>query len=405
MVTNDSSMRDRPVRSRRDRWGLRGMVAVAIVIVVVGAFSSISAMGLQAEILGSLGVLGFTAVGALILERRPGEPVGRICLAVGIVFSIAAIFRLIVGFIDGLAGPLPPIGAALAVVGSTLSSLALLLCGPLLISRFPDRAAAAWQRRAEDLLMAAVGLVVVVAASRPGPVEGGLIEPAANPLAVDWLPADADAVFTVIAMTYAAAYLVTSFGLLRRYRRGGPIVRAQIRWFAASIAISLGLLGVVLATTDNEALNNISWFLWIASLLLPPVAITIAILRYRLYDIDRIVSNAIGYGVVTLVLFSVFAIVNLALVSQVSPLVDNEGIAVAASTLVVAGLFNPLRTSVQRSVDRRFHRARYDAERTVRDFATRLRDELDLATLATDLASTTVTAVEPASAVLWLRAR
>ena len=143
----------------------------------------------------------------------------------------------------------------------------------------------------------------------------------------------------------------------------------------------------MIASSGNEALNGIAWALWIASLLLPPIAIAIAILRYRLYDIDRIVSNAIGYGVVTVVLFAVFAGVNVVLVSQVSPLVNNEGIAVAASTLLVAALFNPLRTRVQRGVDRRFHRARYDADEMVQDFAARLRDELDLATLVDDLAT------------------
>ena len=106
----------------------------------------------------------------------------------------------------------------------------------------------------------------------------------------------------------------------------------------------------------------------------------------------------------TVVLFGdLHRVVNLALVSQVSPLVNNEGIAVAASTLLVAALFNPLRTRVQRAVDRRFHRARYDADRMVSEFAARLRDELDLPTLATDLASTTALAVEPTSAGLWLR--
>jgi hypothetical protein len=94
---------------------------------------------------------------------------------------------------------------------------------------------------------------------------------------------------------------------------------------------------------------------------------------------------------------------NLALVSQVSPLVNNEGIAVAGSTLLVAALFNPLRTRVQRAVDRRFHRAHYDSERMVAEFAARLRDELDLPTLATELASTTALAVQPTSAGLWLR--
>ena len=171
---------------------------------------------------------------------------------------------------------------------------------------------------------------------------------------------------------------------------------------------------VMLATTidqdpahvgDNarRVVGDIAWSAWFLSLLLPPIAIGVAILRYRLYDIDRIVSNTIGYGFVTVVLFGLFVVVNLALVSQVSPLVNNEGVAVAGSTLLVAALFNPLRTRVQGAIDRRFHRAHYDAERMVSEFAARLRDELDLPTLATELAAATTDAVQPTSAGLWLR--
>ena len=393
----------RASRSRRSRWALVGVVAAALFVVVVDALSSISSTGLQAEILATIGVLAFNVVGAIVLDRRPGEPVGRICLGVGVTYGIASILRLVSSFMDGLPGPITPMGAAFAVIGSTLASLALLLSGPLLISRFPVRALAVGQRRIEDVLMALVSLIVIAGVARPGFLDIGLRDSVENPLGLDWIPADSDALFSLTILVYAAAYFVTAIGLVRRYRRGGPVVRAQIRWFAGSITVSLGLLVFMIASSGNDALNSIAWALWVASLLLPPIAIAIAILRYRLYDIDRIVSNAIGYGVVTVVLFGVFAGVNVVLVSQVSPLVNNEGIAVAASTLLVAALFNPLRTRVQRSVDRRFHRARYDADEMVQDFAARLRDELDLPTLATDLAQTTMHAVEPTSAALWLR--
>ncbi len=123
-------------------------------------------------------------------------------------------------------------------------------------------------------------------------------------------------------------------------------MRAQIRWFGASVALSLGLLALMLVEdatleTSTSASPGMPGSL---SLILPSIAIGVAILRYRLYDIDRIVSNTIGYGLVTVLLFGLFAAVNLALVSQVSPLVDNQGVAVAGSTLLVAALFNPLRT-------------------------------------------------------------
>ena len=173
--------------------------------------------------------------------------------------------------------------------------------------------------------MALVSLIVIAGAAQPGLLDISLLDTVENPLGLDWMPSDPDALFALTVLTYAAASLVATFGLVRRYRAGGPVVRAQIRWFAASITVSLCLLVLMIASSGNEALNGIAWPLWIASLLLPPIAIAIAILRYRLYDIDRIVSNAIGYGVVTIVLFAVFAGVNVVLVSQVSPLVSNEG--------------------------------------------------------------------------------
>ena len=106
-------------RSRRSRWALRGLVAAALLVVIVGALSSVSSTGLQAEILGTIGVLAFTVVGAVILDRRPGEPVGRICLGVGVTYGVATILRLVSSFMDGLPGPITPTGAALAVIGST----------------------------------------------------------------------------------------------------------------------------------------------------------------------------------------------------------------------------------------------------------------------------------------------
>ena len=180
-------------------------------------------------------------------------------------------------------------------------------------------------------------------------------------------------------------------------------MRAQVRWFAAAIVVSLALLITMIVSTGNESLNGIAWPLWILSPLLPPLALAISILRYRLYDIDRIISNAIGYGVVTVILFVVFAAANLLLVSNVSPIVRIESVAVAASTLLVAVLFDPLRRRVQRGVDQRFRREHYDAQRIVAEFAGRLRNELDLPTLSGELASVADRAVRPRTTSLWLR--
>jgi hypothetical protein len=255
----------------------------------------------------------------------------------------------------------------------------------------------------EDLLLVLITLVAVGDALRPGPLAFGWIEPVENPFAIAWMPTSGDDIFGWAFVSYAVAYLVTTLGLATRYRRGGSVVRAQIRWFAAAIGVSLCLLILLFATTGNRDMNDLAWVAWVASLLLPPIAIAIAILRYRLYDIDRIVSKTIGYGLVTVILFGVFALANILLVSNVSPLVEDESIAVAASTLLVAVLFDPLRKRVQSAVDRRFHRAHYDAHRTVAEFADRLRNELDLPTLTFELAAVADSAVKPASTSLWLR--
>src|SRR6478736_7008819 len=168
MPEDDAQMDERTPRSRRSRWALRAMVVVAVLVVIVGALASFSSTGLQVDVLGTIGVLAFTVVGAVILDRRPGEPVGRICLGVGVTYSVAAVLRLVASFIDGLPGPITPTGAALAVIASTLASLALLLGGPLLISRFPVRSPSRRQRRVEDLLMTVVSLIVIASAVRPG---------------------------------------------------------------------------------------------------------------------------------------------------------------------------------------------------------------------------------------------
>jgi len=161
-------------------------------------------------------------------------------------------------------------------------------------------------------------------------------------------------------------------------------------------SLVLGMLGI--------SLN--SDILWVPALLaypLPPIAIGIAILRYRLYEIDRIVSRTISWALVTGLLAGVLLVGVAAIQALLAPLTQENTIAVAASTLAVAALFQPVRRRVQRAVDRRFHRSRYDAERTLHAFAGHLRDEVDLARLNDAVVVTANDAVRPSSSGLWLR--
>ncbi len=374
--------------------------AVAIVATVLAA-----AGDRLSEILWLVtgGMIAFTTVGALIEDRRPGQVVGRTCLTIGVLFVVSSLLFLAATTLDDLPGRVPPLGAALAVIGSAIFTLVILLGGPLLISRFPDGREPGRSAILVDGLLAVAGATVLTGALRPGPIEFGWIEPVDNPLAIAGIPfVGSDAAFTVAFVAYGLASILASVGLVRRYVRGTSVVRAQIRWFGTALGISIVLLVLLFLTDDNGAV----WRAWMLSLLLPPVAIGIAILRYRLYEIDRIVSNTIGYGLVSLVLVGAFIVVNLGL--QGALLISITGsnpLAVAASTLLVAVSFNPLRRRIQRVVDRRFHRATYDAERTVAGLAGRLRDEVDIARLRQEILDVVDRSFEPTDVHLWLRPR
>ena len=162
------------------------------------------------------------------------------------------------------------------------------------------------------------------------------------------------------------------------------------------------LPAIVLPST---ALGDIAWSVGFIGLIALPIAIGIAILRYRLYDIDRLISRTIGWAMVTGLLVALFAGLVVVLQAPLAPLTKENTIAVAASTLVAFALFQPLRRRVQRAVDRRFDRARYDGQRTVDAFAERLRNEVDLGTLRGALVATAEGAVRPTGAGLWLRPR
>lgn len=184
------------------------------------------------------------------------------------------------------------------------------------------------------------------------------------------------------------------------WRRASGERRAQLKWLmAGSAAAVIGLAGTVLLSSDGGLLGALDNVMLAFGLFSLPVCIAFAILKYRLYDIDRLISRTLSYTLVTGLLVGVYTgLVLLAthVLSFTSP------VGVAASTLAVAALFNPVRRRVQRMVDRRFNRARYDSDRTVALFASRLKDEVDLDAVRADLAGAVHHALEPAHITLWL---
>jgi hypothetical protein len=231
--------------------------------------------------------------------------------------------------------------------------------------------------------------------------------PVANPFALFpdlpiWQVLTPDTtVLPIIVLMIAAAVSVVG-----RVRRAGGVERQQLRWFAGSLVLivaavlfGFALTAIVPGTADSGA----AWLLAIVAFPTVPIAIGIAVNRYRLYEIDRLISRTIGWALVSGVLVAVFAAVVIALQAALSSFTQGQTLAVAASTLIAFALFQPVRRRVQHAVDRRFDRARYDGERTAAAFAERLRDQVDLVALETDVIRTVGVALRPASSGLWIR--
>ena len=198
--------------------------------------------------------------------------------------------------------------------------------------------------------------------------------------------------------------VVAVVAMFDRYRRATGALRLQLRWLVAAIAFVVAAVfaGLAALAILGDEIDGLAWIPAIIAYPCVPIAIGIAVLRYRLYEIDRIISRTIGWAMVTGLLVLAFALLVLGLQAILEPLTDGNTLAVAGSTLVVALLFNPLRARVQRAVDRRFDRSRYDGERTLAAFGERLRDEVDLGIIRADVLATVDASVRPTSVGLWL---
>ena len=209
-------------------------------------------------------------------------------------------------------------------------------------------------------------------------------------------------------MAFGGVLLIAATGLAAigslafRYRRARTAERAQLKWLVYAGALIVAAVLAELVTEriigPGAAANNLQNALGSGAVALVPVAIGVAVLRYRLYDIDRVISRTLAYAIVTGLLAGIYAGLVL-LATQV--LRFSSPVAVAAATLTAAALFSPVRRRVQRRVDRRFNRARYDAETTVAAFAARLKDAVDLDTVRDDLAQVVHTALQPAHVSVW----
>jgi hypothetical protein len=350
-----------------------------------------------------LSAVSAATAGAVLASRRPRHPVGWLLLAFGLVPQALS------GAAEGYArygllarpGTLPGTEQLATLASATFIPGLSLIAFILLLTPTGSLPSPRWRwfaRVAATLPLAflAAWLLAVPQLDPESPLAS-----VRNPFAIPGLAGAGMAVAGVASPAIALSMAVAAASLVRRFRRGRGSERQQLRWLAVAAALAPP---VVLGTAAAIATGNLVLGGWIIGLYLAllPLAIAAAIARYRLYDLDRIISRTLAYGLLTLLLGGGYAAVVLVL-GQLPG--RDSSLVVAAATLAVAALFQPLRRRVQDLVDRRFNRRRYDAARTITAFSTRLRDEVDLATLTAEVLALVDQTMQPTQTSLWLRSQ
>jgi hypothetical protein len=339
--------------------------------------------------------LGYATVGLVLTLRRPANPIGWLYAAAGLTWSLAIPGDSWVDQLLAEHRPLPPAAQLSAVFGELNWAPATVLGVILPALLVPDGRLRSRRWRPVAAAAVAAGVLVLVGNGlAPVELEDTSIP---NPFALPGPAGDlAGAVGGLGTLLWLVILVVSLACVVLRFRSSAGIERQQLRWVVAGAAGAVaGLLGGALAP-QRTVVSSVLY----AGVLCVPVAVAVAVLRYRLWDLDRLVSRTITYALVT----GLLVVPYLLIVPAAGRLAAGSGsLAVAAATLAAAALVQPLRRRVQGLVDRRFHRRRYDAARTVEGFATRLRDQVDLQALHRELLAVVDQTMQPAATSLWLR--
>jgi len=374
-----------------------GILVLALLVVSV----LLSALVHQLSVLGTGPIVPVVAVyagvGVVVARRQPGNPIGWLLL-----ISIALLLLSTdVGFYAVLYYRLGHHGLPLAAAAVVLQPLWVpaLLLFPLVILLFPDGRLAArrwrWVLRAYAVLgaCATAGLfepAIAAAASHDIRLDsfGDVITRGRTPSALGAAEVLGVTGIVVIWLSFVAHQALS-------WRRATGERRQQLKWLASGAAVTLVFLAASFGISSTSVAGELLSF----ALAALPVGIGVGILKYRLYDIDRIISRTLAYAIVTGLLIGVYAGLVLLATRVLS---FHTPVAVAASTLAAAALFNPLRRRVQQMVDRRFNRARYDADQTAAAFSARLKDVVDLDSVRDDLAAVVQRTLEPTHVSVWI---
>jgi hypothetical protein len=355
----------------------------------------------QGQIITTVGFMGAPVLGGLVASRRPGNLYGWLWLGLGLSAALVQLAGSYAAYaLVAEPGSLPAPRTVAQVLGIAWGMGVTLLPFLLLLfptGRLPSRR---WRLVAWAVLVAGAVLLMIGSFS---PGKSG-IGPFENPLGARGLVGEA-IVFITFAMVFVifGAIILSALSLVFRYRRAGGVERQQLKWFAFA-AVLLGTSFVVGGFLGRDLPGVWDALFETATFVPLYVAVGVAILRYRLYDIDLIINRTLVYGSLTVLLATTYvgSVVGLQAVLRVLSGQEST-LAIVASTLLIAALFNPLRRRVQGFVDRRFYRRKYDAAKTLEAFNARLREETDLDTLSNDLVGVARSAMQPSHASLWLR--
>ena len=332
-------------------------------------------------------VLALAVTGALIVTGQPRHPIGWIYIASALLIGLGMFATAYAALAQQLPLPFGPVALAVFTISWFAGSLLPITIGLLL---FPDGRLPSRRWRAV-VAITAVGYLAIVGnntlAERPE------YETLHNLAGLGLL-------------AIPAAILASVGSLVRRWRHALGVERQQLKWVgAAALFLALDVVAVIVLATVGAIPESggVSAALLALGIALVPVAVGIAILRHRLYDIDVLISQTLVYGSLSAVLGAGYFGSVILLQAVLAPITSGSEAAVAVSTLGVVAVFSPARRWIQGLVDRRFYRSRYDAQRTLDRFSSQMRDEVDLDALSRELLATVAETMQPAQAGLWLR--
>ena len=363
---------------------------------------------LLSDIFNALVLLAFATVGALIASRRPENPIGWIfCIstllwALGNVLQEYTTYALIT-----VPGSLPA-GALMGIIGHWIGGIGWFLMLTFLLLLFPDGHLPSTRWRFLAWLIAVLLTVYSITfLLSPYPYANSAIDPrlvaVRNPMGIMVANDLFDQLGGDIPLLLFPLILACIVSVFLRFRRARGVERQQLKWFTYGMTLStLMLIVIIILVFSNVNGGAASTFFYLAVVCIP-ISAGIAMLRYRLYDIDVLINRTLIYGLLTAVLALAYFVSILILQYLLSSFISGSQLPIVGSTLLIAVLFQPLRHRIQRIIDRRFYRSKYDAARTLADFSATLRNEVDLQQLREHLLTVVQETMQPAHVSLWLR--